>query len=97
MKVREFNKKELLDDLDKVKEMVLNDTFEGVLVYSHEDKGFLHFNKGWGEDRVEAIDAVFQSIYGEPNEKTRTFFIEEMYKRWKYYFGKRYGAEGFIG
>ena len=88
-----------LRELKEIIESIEEGTFEGIIVGvcrnagNDGDIGALKYNRGNAEQRILAVDLVFRAIYEEPNDESRNFFMQEMYKRWKYYFGTEFLRE----
>ncbi len=85
-----MNKKLALEELEYIKKKIEEDDFDGMFAYiSHRDhRGSGHWNKGDADDYIGMVDLVFQALYDEPNKPSQKYFLTEMYKRWKYYFGR---------
>ena len=83
-----ISKEQIIAELKKIMDQINDGTFEGVLVFSNirQKRGFLRAEKGFAEDRIGAIDAIFNAVYTEPNVESRRWMVLEMLKRWKHYF-----------
>ena len=81
-------KEQAVVELKKIMDQINDGTFEGVLVFSNKrlKTGLMLAEKGFAEDRIGAIDAIFKAIYKEPNVESRHWMMLEMLKRWKHYF-----------
>jgi len=86
---------ELIESLKAIIKSIEDQTFEGVLFFSNakEDSAFVKAVKGDASDRVACVDAAFMSMYEEPIEESKQWFLDSIYKRFKYYFGKTHEAE----
>ena len=67
--------------------------FEGVIVVSKGDHTSGYVHNGDMDDRLRVVDMIFEVMYrmretGEPNITAFELFMQEMYKRFKYYFSK---------
>lgn len=84
----ELSKEQVVADLKKIIDLINDGTFEGVLVFrnSQQQRGFLIAEKGCADDRIDAIDAIFRSVYKEPNLEGRRYLMAEMFKRWLHIF-----------
>jgi len=83
-----LSKEQAITELKKIIAQISDGTFEGVLVYSNSKQkiGLMLAEKGFAEDRISAIDAIFNAVYFEPNVKSRHWMMVKMRKRWKHYF-----------
>lgn len=83
-----ITKEQAIAELKKIIEQIGDGTFEGVLVFSNLQQkiGFIIAEKGFAEDRINAVDTIFNAIYTEPNVESRRWIMVEMHKRWKHYF-----------
>jgi hypothetical protein len=84
---------QIIEKLEEIITGIKDGTFTGVFTVSYKGESFGLAVKGFAEDRVEAVDWIFYSMYREPNKESKEWFLEEMYKRWKHYFGKAYEEE----
>jgi len=83
-----ITKEQSIVELKKIIKQIQVGSFQGVLVFSNlqEKRGFILSEKGFAEDRINAIDAIFNAVYTEPNVESRHWTMVEMLKRWKHYF-----------
>lgn len=88
MNESKITKEQSIVELTKIIEQLSDGSFQGVLVFSNlrEKRGFILAERGFAEDRIKAIDAVFNIVYTEPNGESRHWMMLEMLKRWKHYF-----------
>lgn len=90
-----MKKDEAISELHKIIDEISKGKFIGVIGYSNTKakQGFLIAEKGSAEDRIRIVDAIFQSMYAEPKEESKRYYMLEMYKRWKHYFADSFLAE----
>jgi len=83
-----ISKEQAIAEMKKIMDQINDGTFEGVLVFSNklQKRGFILAEKGFAEDRIYAIDAIFNVVYTEPNVESQRWMMLEMLKRWKHYF-----------
>lgn len=83
-------KEECLRRLQNLMKEIEDDSFEGIFVCSEGKETWGKWNRGDAQHRVCAADFVIESMYREPNEESKNYFMGELFKRWVYYFGQAY-------